>query len=116
MSHAENIRNITPVQEAGDESVAASETSTDLVQCPAGACQLVIADAMARKITGSVVLEGLQKAGAMAIEAKDYIKQFKEHLLQEKSRAERLLLWNSHLTTIFYFVLVCYCLALWMIL
>ena len=26
------------------------------------------------------------------------------------------LLWNSYLTTIFYFVLVCYCLALWTIL
>jgi len=26
------------------------------------------------------------------------------------------LLWNSHLTTIFHFVLVCYCLALWTIL
>jgi len=25
-------------------------------------------------------------------------------------------LWNSHLTTIFHFVLVCYCLALWTIL
>ena len=28
----------------------------------------------------------------------------------------KVLLWNSHLTTIFYFVLVCYCLALWTIL
>ena len=27
-----------------------------------------------------------------------------------------LMLWNSHLTTIFHFVLVCYCLALWTIL
>jgi len=91
MSHVDEAGNIVPSESAeqGESSFTASETNSDSVRRRAEACQWVIVDAVAGKISGRAILDGLQEAGATASEAKDYIDQFKEHLLREKSKVNR---------------------------
>jgi len=51
------------------------------------------------------------------VEGQVYANHLQNYINQEEIHSHpNLLLWNSHLTTIFHFVLVCYCLALWTIL
>jgi len=89
MSHVDEARNIVLSAEQGESSFTASETNSDSVHQWAEACQWVIVNAVAGKISGRAILDGLQKVGATASEAKDYIDQFKEHLLHKKSKVNR---------------------------